>query len=202
MRKAVWFFIIALFSLFVTPHFFESYSQEMVIETDTPVGVENLATEGSVLKPIRVNYELPYPGMLPDNPFYIFKVVRDGIIKRLINDDMKMAKFSLLNAEKRMFAGRLLADKNKEKLAIETISKGNNYFNDTISAIKHFKKTHPKSIDVKPFLLQLDISTQKVLEIQNGIGLSIEKENKEQFKHENERTIGIQKIVKDLLKQN
>lgn len=200
MKKGFWLTIFALFALLVSPKISSSYAQEIVVETDTPVGVEKMATPESVLKQERVNYELPFPGMLPDNPLYILKVVRDGIVKLLINDDLKMARFSLLNAEKRMFSMKLLVDKNKDKLAIETMSKGNNYLNDSIAAIVRYQKSHPKSIDIKPFLSQLDTSVRKLSEIQHDSEQSIDSNLKKQFTYETTRTSSIGQTVKKLLK--
>ncbi len=201
MSNAIKIVIVALFLLFYSPFLSKIYAQEMVVETDTPVGVENIATEGSILKVEKINYELPYPGMLPDNPLYFLKAMRDGMVKLLINDDMKMARFSLLNAEKRMFSAKLLTGKNKDKLAVETISKGNNYLIESLSAIRRYQKTHPKSADVKPFLLQLDASSKKLLEVQEDMQNSIDKDYREHFASEHKRTDGIEQTVKVMLRQ-
>lgn len=201
MIKAGFLLLISLFVLLVVPQKIDSNAQEMIVETDTPIGVENTSTEGAVLRPARINYELPYPGMLPDNPLYFLKAIRDGLVKRLINDDMKMARFSMLNAEKRTFAMMLLIEKNKDKLAIETMSKGNNYLDDSINAIKKYHKSHPKSADVKPFLLQLDASVLKILEVQNDIKESVDDSYRNQYINENKRTAAIEQNVKSLLRQ-
>lgn len=76
-------------------------------------------------------YQLPYPGMLPDNPLYPLKTFRDKIVGFLISDPLKKAEFNVLQADKRLQAGVYLIDKSKKyKLAIETISKGVNYLEE------------------------------------------------------------------------
>jgi hypothetical protein len=88
------------------------------------------------------DYTLPYPGILPDNPFYMLKTARDNFIGLLISDAKKKAEFNLLQADKRLQAGVYLIDKNKKyDLAEQTISKGENYFEQAISKLEEAKKT-------------------------------------------------------------
>ena len=73
-------------------------------------------------------YQFPWPGMLPDNPFYKLKVLRNKIVSRLIISPEKRVEFDLLMADKTLYAGKLLLDKGKPALAAETALKGENYF--------------------------------------------------------------------------
>lgn len=197
---------ILLIILFLLPFFTFSAAQvakaeESVVETDALVGEEKVATESTTILNENVNYELPYPGMLPDNPFYFLKAIRDGIVKFLINDELKRSKFSLLNAEKRMFAGKLLVDKGKEALAIETISKSNNYLHEAVVAIDKYASTHPKSTDVKPFILQMNTAIAKHNQIMEDIEKQIDNKNKKTFDVELKRLNLIKKNVDNLLLQ-
>lgn len=84
--------------------------------------------------PTPIQYELPYPGLLPDSPLYFLKTARDRIINFLIADPIKKAEFNLLAADKRLQAGVYLFKKQgKERLAESTISKGENYFEQAIA---------------------------------------------------------------------
>lgn len=202
MKRVVSSTICALFAIVLISHFSIIHAQDIIVETETPVGVENNTSESGVLKLQRVNYELPYPGMLPDSPFYILKVMRDGMIKLLINDDMKMAKFNLLNAEKRVYAAKLLTDKNSDKIALETLSKGNNYLNDCVASYRKYQKSHPKNHDLRPFLVQIESSSEKLLEVQENMKRVVDDEYKTGFSNEHKRTEGIIQTVKSLLAQN
>lgn len=173
------------------------YANENVVETDILVGKDIVATTSST--PRTINYELPFPGMLPDNPFYFLKVIRDGLIKMLINDDLKRARFSLESGEKRVYAARLLIGKNKDKLAIDTLSKGNNYLNDAIIAIKKYSKDNPTSTDVKPFLSEFDTAVLKIIEINTYLKPSVDKAYLNNFLMEKKRTEQIEKVVKQAL---
>lgn len=82
-----------------------------------------------------VNYELPYPGLLPDSPLYFLRVTRDKLIGFLISDPLKKAEFNLLQADKRLNAGIYVFDKRKIPLAISTISKAENYFSEALDRL-------------------------------------------------------------------
>src|SRR5436190_18380171 len=77
--------------------------------------------------PAEVEYELSYPGVLPDNPLYLIKAARDRMVSFLITDPIKKIEFNLLTSDKRIYASKLLSDKGKFDLAISTLSKSNNY---------------------------------------------------------------------------
>ncbi|MDO8269971.1 MAG: DUF5667 domain-containing protein [Candidatus Levybacteria bacterium] len=187
MKRAVFFGIFLLFTAFFVRLPAVSHAQEAVVETDTLVGIDINATESAATGPARINYELPYPGMLPDHPLYILKVVRDGIVKMLINDPVKRARFSLLAAEKRMNAGKMLVEKQKDGLAVETISKANNYLDDALKAINSESLEEADSIGKKPFLQQFHSATMKHLEISYDIEPLIDKEAIDQFNREQKR---------------
>lgn len=94
------------------------------------------ATSGSILDitpaPQETQYTFAYPGILPDNPLYFLKAARDRIISFLINDPVKKAEFNLLTSDKRVYASELLLAKNKEDIALTTLSKSNNYLHEVL----------------------------------------------------------------------
>ena len=140
----------------------------------------------------KINYALPYPGILPDNPLYFLKAVRDGIISFVISDPVKKAEFHLLTSDKRISASLLLAEKGKLDLAISTLSKGNNYFHkamENASAAKKMGKSvdtvlhnmgksikkHQEVLEMvkskvgKKFAGQLQIETERMAEFENSV---------------------------------
>ncbi len=76
----------------------------------------------------KVVYNLPYPGITPDNPLYIFKNIRDRLVILLTRDDLKKAQSYLLLSDKRMAMAIVLSKKGKDALAVSTLSKGEKYF--------------------------------------------------------------------------
>ncbi len=88
----------------------------------------------------KVVYNLPYPGILPDNPLYIVKIIRDRIWEFVTRDNLKKAELFLLFSDKRVAMAESLADKGKEMLAVSTLSKAEKYFQQIPDLMKNSKK--------------------------------------------------------------
>ncbi len=102
--------------------------------------------------PAPVQYDLPYPGMLPNNPLYVVKQVRDWILDKMIVDPVKKTEFYILQGDKRLAMGMMLATSGNGVLAEQTISKGEKYMNNaalTLLALKGQGKDVPAYITDK-----------------------------------------------------
>lgn len=149
----------------------------------------------------KVNYELPYPGLLPDNPLYFLRVIRDRIVSFLISDAKKKAEFNLLQADKRLNAGIFLFDlarQNEKKinLAISTTSKAENYFEQ---ALEKTKEARNEGIEIKELTEKLLNSAKKH---QEELGVLEEKSQanfKEGFVRERKRAENFEKQARDIL---
>lgn len=82
--------------------------------------------KASIIQIAKIDYDLAYPGMLPDNPFYKLKVLRDKLSTTLISDPYKRTAFYLLQADKGILATAILIDKHRVDLANETALKAEN----------------------------------------------------------------------------
>lgn len=129
---------------------------------------------------IDINYSLPYPGLLPDNPLYIFKAVRDKIVSILIADPKNKAQFDLLQADKRLSAAFTLSKQQpvKGQLVVDTVSKGENYFSD---AVGQAKLAHDEGIEVNGLIDQLENAAQKHQQVILGIENGLPKKDSEQL---------------------
>lgn len=145
----------------------------------------------------KIEYELAYPGILPDNPLYIFKAARDKMVGFLINDPSKKAEFDLLTSDKRFYAAVFLVDKDKDALAISTLSKGNNYFEDAITKSNEAKT---KGIDTKQLTQRLLLSSLKHQEVVKLLDKKIEKEYKQALEDEGRRVERYIKTVSSMQK--
>ncbi|MBI2430877.1 MAG: hypothetical protein HYV39_02590 [Candidatus Levybacteria bacterium] len=125
---------------------------------------EKMATDEALLSktPTPIDYQLPYPGLLPDSPLYFLKIFRDRLIDFLVADPLKKAELSLLQADKRLSSGQALFAKGKKELAESTISKGENYFEQGILKLKEAKK---QGMDTKGLLEKFALSVKKHQEI-------------------------------------
>lgn len=199
MRKLILSISIIVFSLFILHGSFvgKVFAQ---IENGSIIAIPIPASDSAEIFPQHVNYELPYPGMLPDNPFYFIKVVRDTIVKALINDPYKKAQFSLLTSQKRMYAGKLLIKKGKMQLSFDAIEKSNNYLDDALFSIKEAKKINPKNPDLNLFLEQFNTVTLKFGEVLEEIKPVVNSSYQEKLSWEKKRVLDIGKNVRELLK--
>ena len=111
MRKLGLLTILACFFLLA---FAKNSSAQHIETTPTPTSPADLA---------KIDYDLAYPGILPDNSLYKLKVLRDKLSIMLISDHYKRIEFYLLQADKGILATAMLIDKNKVKLAEETALK-------------------------------------------------------------------------------
>lgn len=141
----------------------------------------------------KINYELPYPGLLPDSPLYFLRIVRDKSVSFLISDPKKKAEFDLLQADKRLNTGIYLFKEGKDKyaLAVSTISKGENYFEEAIAKAKEAKKQKMETNDLLRRLSDSAYKHQEVLK-------SLEKKSGKDFK---EGFVSLRKRVDNLEKQ-
>jgi len=98
-------------------------------------------SKGRVIKAEnKVAYQLPYPGILPDHPLYFLKALRDRVSLFLNRSLQKKAEIYLLYSDKKVAAAQTLLEKGKEKLALETLAKGERYFFEIPSLMEQANK--------------------------------------------------------------
>lgn len=112
----------------------------------------------------KIDYFLPYPGILPDNPFYKIKMIRDRIVLVLTTDPVKKTEKLLLYADKRLGAGRALVEGNKVELGISTITKGEKYLEQAITQAEKVKKSGKEVSQLYDRLITASMKHGEVLE--------------------------------------
>jgi len=145
------------------------------------------------------NYELPYPGLLPDNPLYFLKAVRDRLISVLINDSQKKAEFNLLTSDKKVNAAWFLALGGKDDLVVTTLSKSNNYFSEAVRMSQVSKKAGKP---INSLIENLRLSLKKHEEVAKQIEQKVKKGKKENVRTEIFRIIEFKKNIQLLFPQN
>jgi len=73
--------------------------------------------------PTPVEYALPYPGILPDHPLYIFKQLRDSVLGLLIRSPLRRVEYQQLLTDKYVNMGVHLLQQDKDRLAIVTFER-------------------------------------------------------------------------------
>lgn len=86
-----------------------------------------------------VNYHLPEVGILPGNPFYGFKEIRDLIWLRLTSDSVAKTKLFAHLADKKMAEAVILTNESKLKLGYEAVSKAATYLEEMRLSILKIK---------------------------------------------------------------
>ncbi|HVF69165.1 MAG TPA: DUF5667 domain-containing protein [Xanthomonadales bacterium] len=144
-----------------------------------------------------VNYQLSYPGLLPDHPLYFLKAGRDRIMSFFISKPLKKAEFNLIQADKRVEASFLLSKKGGDKidLAQSTFSKAENYFEDAIDNTAAAKAQGMNTIELSQ---KLHDSNQKHQQILKDMTEKLSEANKEKFATEHGRLKQFEKKVKEL----
>lgn len=140
-----------------------------------------------------IRYDLPYPGILPDHPFYTLKTIRDRVISLLINDPLKKAEFNLLTSDKRLNAASYLVKNKKYSLAVLTVSKSNNYFHDAIGELYKAKNFGKEIFDIE---LKMKTSLKKHDEVLFILEKEIDSKYKKEISAEHNRV----KILENYLK--
>ncbi len=124
--------------------------------------------------PEAVQYQLPYPGILPGSPLYSIKMIRDRIIETLTSDPVKKANFYLLQADKRTASALMLYEKNEDKMAETTLTKAQKYLEKSLAKAQEAKNSGRDVGDI--FARIKDSSTKQKQEIEILSGKSEEKE--------------------------
>lgn len=85
------------------------------------------ATPEPTPTPTIIQYDLAFPGMLPDHPLFKLKILRDRMQLAMTSDPEARIRLLLRFADKRMLAAAILVDKHSWKLAKETVLKAEHY---------------------------------------------------------------------------
>lgn len=146
MKKTVAavFFLIFAFLFFPTK-VFVPHAQEVTLNQD------------------KVEYNLPYPGILPDHPLFILKKARDKILELTTRDTMKKVELYLLLSDKYFAMAKALATNGKDKQAMITLEQGEIYFTKIPSLIEISRK---QGVSPSADLVQrLQLSNEKHKEV-------------------------------------
>lgn len=143
------------------------------------------------------DYTLPYPGILPDNPLYFLKVLRDNIIVFFISDPLKKSSFDLLQSDKRLEAAWYLLKKDSkhDDLVLTTLSKSTNYLSQAVDQVNLAQKT---GLPVNAQIDSLTNAMAKHLAVMDAIMHMSGLGNKGDFGQEQKRLENLANVVSKL----
>lgn len=177
-----------LLSLFLALLFVFSFPLSLFAQEK--IEVEKTSTPSA---DVSIEYSFPYPGLLPDNPFYPLKAFRDRVIEFLISDPVKKAEFDFLQSDKRFIAGvTMIQNKKDTKVAITTISKGQNYFEEAINQVEFAEDQGKGTEDIEKNML---LSIRKQIETMEDLLAKVPSSNKKEFSNLLERAESFEKTL-------
>lgn len=106
----------------------------------------------------KVDYYLPYPGILPDHFLYPIKMIRDRVLVFFTIDSLKRAELFLLFADKRIGAAKSLVDGGERELSVTTLTKAEKYLE---KAVNQEKVAREKGKETVAFLEKMSKATLK-----------------------------------------
>ncbi len=142
--------------------------------------------------PTPINYELPYPGILPGSPLYSLKMLRDKFSEILTSNPLEKSNFYLFQADKRLAAALQLYKNGNTELAGETLSKGINYLEKSFNKMTEAKKTQENVSDV---FTKIKASSEKHKEEIERLQKNANGDEAEKLKTEYQKVVEIQNKV-------
>lgn len=180
MRKLILLLVAAIIFSFTASF---SFAQESIAvpEEQLEMSPSTIPTPTLTSRIQTIEYALPYPGLLPDNPLYFLKAARDRIVEFLISDPGKKAEFYLLASDKRVNTGNFLIQKNKDDMGVLYISKSNNYMSMAEGAARLAGERG------KATLQNIRTSIKKHMEVIKGLEARVDKNNRTKLQYEIKR---------------
>jgi len=129
----------------------------------TPLGTANLSPSPT---PVKIDYYLPYPGMLPDHFLYSVKMARDKLKLVLTFDQKKKTETYLLYADKRLNAAKFLVEGNKVAMGVTTASKAGKYLEQAYNSAN---KLSEDGENMAEFWVKLATAASKHEEVLNDL---------------------------------
>lgn len=167
--KKILLLVFVAFAVFFVQHAQAQESDSIIISSES-------AEVNSATSPAIINYNMAFPGMLPDHPLYKLKILRDRIIAALISDPQKKIDFYLLQTDKGILASAMLAEKKSFELAESTALKAENNYTLLTQQLGRLNKKPDTS-----FFTKLETAAAKHQEILRKIIKEVPKENKKTF---------------------
>lgn len=130
--------LMVLILAFLSPSVSAKTESEAMMEKKTTTSSAAMQEDETAVM-ANVQYDLPYPGMLPNSSLYFLKQARDWILDKLISDPIKKTEFYILQGDKRLAMGVMLSASGDGKLSEEIISKGEKYMHNATQSLLSLK---------------------------------------------------------------
>lgn len=106
----------------------------------TSVSAQQASSSFGLPTPTTIDYNLPYPGILPNHPLYFLKDIRDEILLFFTRSLLKNSRVRLLVADKNLVMATVLIEQGLDKEAIQVLQKGEKHLLVAILQLQELKK--------------------------------------------------------------
>ncbi|MAG59176.1 hypothetical protein CMO96_00065 [Candidatus Woesebacteria bacterium] len=141
-----------------------------ILRTASPryaFSVEENPDQDILIEVSKMDYYLPYPGILPDHFLWPLKAFRDKVRVLVARDSAKKAELLLLFADKRVGMARELIKGGKAELGVLTAEKAEKYLEE---AFEETEKAKTAGKDTGEFLEKLGKASLKHREVLESVG--------------------------------
>lgn len=108
-----------------------------------------------------IDYQLPYPGLLPDNPLYFIKQIRDSFMLFMASDQLKKDEVHLQISDKNLSAAVELAKKGRHKLSVAKVEDAESGFE---AIVERQAKEKKKNTDFVEKLKRANLKHRETIE--------------------------------------
>ncbi len=137
------------------------------------------AAEKSFVQQPPIQYDLSYPGLLPDHPFYILKQMRDNMMTLLIGKPLDRSSFMLLQSDKQVSAAKILIEQQKDvHMVRNSFLASQRAFEGAINGTQAAKQ---EGFPTEDMIHQLQVASKKHHEIVTNVMEQLSEEDKKMF---------------------
>lgn len=123
-------------------------------------------------------YKLPEPGLLPTNPFYGFKKIRDFLWIKFSAGGIKKAKVQLLIADKRMAEAKEILEDNRGKTGLDASQEAFNTLKLAERSISEINEETDESKQISSQIFKAGFAYRAILkDSENSFEIDIDKYN-------------------------
>ena len=119
-------------------------------------------TEGTE-KMDKVDYYLPYPGILPDHPLYWLKMIRDRSLLAFTKKPVDRFERLLLYADKRVGAAEALIEGGKTELGVTTATKAEKYLDQSVNQFEELAKSGRATPEINSKITKALLKHEEIL---------------------------------------
>jgi hypothetical protein len=88
----------------------------------------------------KIDYSLPFPGLLPTHPLYPLKLFRDRLLLLTTRDPMKKSEYLLTFADKNLAMGEIMIQEKKIPEAVEVFKKAEEHLLSSLDRLEQSKR--------------------------------------------------------------